>query len=127
MSSLIQTAAYFAMETPESGRIILRDEVPSPELFSKEAALESLRFAFKENFIDSAERDIIEQQINDSPLPAKLTIIEKQLYIIKDNIEEIFQMLDEEFGGMDPDSFSSDDGASPDGVGQPTSKGNTLH
>jgi len=115
------------METPESGKIILRDEVPSPELFSKEAALESLSFAFKEKYIDSAERDIIEQQINDSPLPAKLSIIEKQMYIIKDNIEEIFQILDEEFGGMDPDSFSSDDGASPDGVGQPTSKGNTLH
>lgn len=112
------------METPESGRIVIKDDIPSTELFSKDAALKALRFAFRENFIDNVERDIIEQQINDSPLPEKLSAVEKLLHLIKDDTEEIFNMFAEEFRS---DTFSSEDGATPDDIAPPAPEGKILH
>lgn len=114
MSSLIQRAAYFAMETGESGRIYFANGDTSFDLLSKEEAGYALRVAVNRKLIDKAERDIIEQQIDNSTLPAKLSETMEQLLAIKSVAEETYRLCNEEFGGLPPDTFSSKDGAEPE-------------
>ena len=114
MSSLIQKSAYFSMETEASGRIIFSNGDTSFEILSKEEAGYTLRVAMNRKLIDEAERDIIEQQIDNSPLPAKLSETMEQLLAIKSIAEETYRVFNEEFGSLPADSFSSKDGATLD-------------
>lgn len=95
------------METTRSGRIIFANGDRSFEIFCKEAAYAALRVAMGSRLIDRAERDIIDQQINDCPLPAKLPETMEQLHAIKYAIEEVYEILNEEFGDLSKDSFNS--------------------
>lgn len=113
MKSLIQPSAYFSMMNDESGQIVLDNGKGSRELFSKEAAHSARRDAFKNNLIKREEQDIIEQQIDDSPLPARLSEAKEQLLTLRGLLDELRQINDEETGNAPPDSFSSKDGATP--------------
>lgn len=114
MSSLIQKSAYFLMETNVMGRIIFSNDDTSFELLSKEEAKYALRVAVNRKLIDKAERDILEQQIESSSLPAKLSEMMEQLLTIKSTVEETYRICNEEFGGLPSDTFSSKDGAEPE-------------
>jgi len=114
MSSLIQKSAYFLMETEAAGRIVFSNGDTSFDLLSKEEAGYALRVAVNKKLIDKTERDIIEQQIDDSTLPAKLSETMEQLLAIKSIAEETYRVFNEEFGGLPSDSFSSKDGATLD-------------
>ena len=102
------------METEVSGRIIFSNGDTSFEILSKEEAGYTLRVAMNKKLIDKAERDIIEQQIDSSSLPAKLSETMEQLLAIKATVEETYRICNEEFGGLPADSFSSKDGATLD-------------
>lgn len=128
MSSLIQVAAYFSIETPEAGRIVRNDEALSPLLFSKEEAYTALRSAHGNNLINKAERDVIEQQIDHCSLPRELSKTMKQLRIIKDAIEEVYQLIEGEFSAPLPvlDGPLLDDESTPEDT-KPTPKTRVLH
>lgn len=115
MGPLIQPVAYFVMETSESGRIFFANGDTSYDILSKEEAGYVLRTAIKSNLIDKAEKSIIEQQVDSSALPAKLSETMEQLLAIKATAQEIYRLCNEEFGDLPPDSFSSKDGAEPEG------------
>ena len=125
MSSLIHAVAYFLMETAHSGRIFLPNGHVAPELFSKEAACNALQNALENGLIDEAERKVLRQQIDASPLPDRLSRTARQLHHIEDAIEELYQLIEGELGGP-IDGFSSKDEASPDDVEPPGEK-TTIH
>ncbi len=127
MSSLVQKSAYFLMETGESGRIFFANGDTSFDILSKEEANYVLRTAIKSNLIDTAEKSIIEQQIDNSPLPAKLSETMEQLLAIKATAQEIYRLCNEEFGGLPSDTFSSKDGATPDDTAAHIPGNRTTH
>lgn len=102
------------MENGESGRIFFANGDTSFEILSKEEAKYALRVAVNRKLIDHVERDILEQQIESSPLPSKLSETMEQLLTIKSTVEETYRLCNEEFGGLPSDSFSSKDGAEPE-------------
>jgi len=127
VSSLIEAVAYFSMKTADSGMITLSNGHIAAELFSKEAAFDALQNALENGLIDSAERNIIRQQIESCLLPEKLSKTARQLHRIEDAIEELFQLIEGELGGPIPDSFSSVDEASPDDNAGPPPEKTTIH
>lgn len=126
MSFLIQAVAYFLMETADSGRVVLPNGDVAFELFSKEAAFRALQNALGNGLIDEAERKILRQQIDDSPLPDRLSRTARQLHHIEDALEELYQLIEEEPEDPMNDGYSSKAEDSQDDV-DPLGGKTTIH
>lgn len=86
----------------------------SQDLLSQEEAFAFLASAIKQGLIDRADRARITDEITGSRLRKVLSLNTRLLLEMADTLKDIRGILDQEFGGLPPDSFSSNDEATPD-------------